>query len=177
MTGRRLLPQAYSRHRIRHPLFGAGGASDPHDIAVILLDESPGIAPATLPTAGFLDDRAAARPLDTQIVHACGLWVDARRQDRRASQPGVPRRHRRYSQQGFSALLPSWLKLTSNAALDSGGSCSDDQGAPHSYGGITSNLTVWIAITVDPNCRWLGQGARLDANSARDFFGQLDKMP
>ena len=39
-----------------NPNFGAGrGASDTGDVAVIVLDQSPGITPASLPTAGLLD--------------------------------------------------------------------------------------------------------------------------
>ncbi len=36
---------------VTHPFgfSGPGGASDPHDLAVVLLDSSPGIAPAQLP--------------------------------------------------------------------------------------------------------------------------------
>src|SRR5215470_18870422 len=34
-----------------NPLFGGGGNDDPHDVAVIVLDDSPGITPAQLPAA------------------------------------------------------------------------------------------------------------------------------
>ncbi len=34
---------------------GAGGSSDPHDLAVVLLDTAPSITPAQLPTAGLLN--------------------------------------------------------------------------------------------------------------------------
>jgi hypothetical protein len=51
-----------SRERgVTHPDFGfsgPGGASDPHDLAVVLLDVAPGIAPAQLPTEGLLDELA-----------------------------------------------------------------------------------------------------------------------
>jgi len=84
---------------------------------------------------------------------------------------------RRYSQQSFSALQPNWLKLSSNAALDNGGSCFNDSGAPHFYGGVTSNLTASMSIIVDPNCRSLDKTYRLDTASARDFLGQFVVLP
>jgi hypothetical protein len=50
---------------VTHPEFGAGGASDPHDIAVVLLERSPGIAPAVLPAAGLLDQLKANHSVPT----------------------------------------------------------------------------------------------------------------
>ena len=162
---------------VSDPLFGAGGKSDPHDIAVILLDQSPGITPATLPTAGFLDDQAAAHTLQSQTFTPVGYgWT---RIDKTQGPGGLVFRDgvRRYSQQRFSALEPSWLKLSSNAALDSGGSCFNDSGAPHFYGGVTSNLTVSMSIDLDPICRSVDKTYRLDTTSARDFLGQFVALP
>ena len=51
---------------VSHPEFGTGGASDTHDIAVVLLEEAPaGITPAQLPTAGLLDQLKASHQLLT----------------------------------------------------------------------------------------------------------------
>jgi Trypsin len=49
---------------VGHPEFGTGGASDTHDIAVVLLEEeATGITPAQLPTAGLLDQLKASHQL------------------------------------------------------------------------------------------------------------------
>jgi len=159
------------------PLFGSGAKSDPHDIAVFLLEQSPGITPATLPTAGFLDAQAAAHTLQTQMFTPVGYgWT---RVDKTEGPGNLVFRDgvRRYSQQSFSALEPSWLKLSSNAALDNGGTCFNDSGAPHFYGGVTSSLTVSMSIAVDPVCRSLDKTYRLDTKSARDFLGQFVSLP
>jgi hypothetical protein len=56
-----------------NPQFGSGGASDTHDIAVVLLAQVPaGITPARLPTAGLLDQLKAAHELDDQTFTAVG---------------------------------------------------------------------------------------------------------
>ena len=53
--------------------FGAaGGGSDSHDIAVVLLERSPGITPAVLPAAGLLDQLKANHELDDRIFTAVG---------------------------------------------------------------------------------------------------------
>ena len=58
---------------VAHPEFGAGGVSDTHDIAVVLLDEAPaGITPAQLPTAGLLDQLKASHQLDDRTFTAVG---------------------------------------------------------------------------------------------------------
>jgi len=49
---------------VGNPLFGSGGASDPHDIAVVLFAQPlTGITPARLPTARLLDQLKAWLPL------------------------------------------------------------------------------------------------------------------
>ena len=42
---------------------GKHGRADPGDIAVIILDQAPGITPASLPTAGLLDELKARHVL------------------------------------------------------------------------------------------------------------------
>ena len=74
---------------VSHPEFGTGGASDTHDIAVVLLEQAPaGVTPAQLPTAGLLDQLKASHQLRTQTFTAVGYGT-ARGQDRRAARvPG-----------------------------------------------------------------------------------------
>ena len=45
-----------------HPLFGSEGASDAHDVAVVLLADAPGIPPAALPHLGALDELRPRQP-------------------------------------------------------------------------------------------------------------------
>lgn len=156
-----------------NPLFGQGGMSDTHDMAVILLEESPGITPATLPTAGFLDDQSLTGQRFTAVGYG---WT-------RADKTGGPHSLvfrdglRRYAEQTFYALQPSWLTLSTNPSLDSGGGCSNDSGGPHFFGGVTSNLIVSTTITGDQNCRAIDKTYRLDTPSARDFLRQFVTLP
>jgi hypothetical protein len=62
---------AASRY-VGNPLFGSGGASDTHDIAVVLFADPVGITPARLPAAGLLDQLKAAHQLDDQTFTAVG---------------------------------------------------------------------------------------------------------
>ena len=162
---------------VRHPLFGSGGQSDPHDIAVILLEKSPGIAPAELPTADLLDQRQAAGAMHDQTFTAVGYgrahvdktggphaWLE---------RDGV----RLYATQTFLSLQPSWLRLSMNPSLDSGGACAGDSGGPHFLGGVESDLVVSITVGGDRWCRATDDTYRLDTESARDFLAQFVALP
>jgi hypothetical protein len=63
-----LLPGTY----VTNPEFGSGGASDTHDIAVVLLQAPAGVTPARLPAAGLLDQLKAAHELDDRTFTAVG---------------------------------------------------------------------------------------------------------
>ena len=162
---------------VAHPLFGSGGTSDPNDIAVVLLAESPGTAPARLPAAGVLDDLQAAHALDDATFTAVGYG------ETRADQTGgwharVPRDGiRRYASQQALSLRPSWLVLSSNAATGDGGSCYGDSGGPHFLGGPDSDLVVSTTVALDTTCRAVDQTYRLDTPGARAFLAQFVGLP
>jgi hypothetical protein len=160
-----------------HPLFGTGGASDPHDISVILLDQAPGIAPAELPTAGLLDTQQATGELRTQTFTIVGYG--ATRTDKTGGPHAIvfPDGVRRFAAVRFLSLQPNWLLLSSNPSLDSGGSCYSDSGAPHFIGGTSSNTLASIMGNLDPTCRARDKTYRLDTESARDFIGQFVNLP
>jgi hypothetical protein len=150
-------------------LFGTGGQSDPHDIAVIVLDDAvTGITPAKLPAAGLLDRlplRSArftavgygeVRDVKTTGPHA--LYFD-----------GV----RRYVTQGFLSLQPAWLLLSMNFSTGSGGTCYGDSGGPHFYGGPDSDELVALTVTGDNVCRATDKDYRLDTPSSVSFLSQF----
>jgi secreted trypsin-like serine protease len=168
-----LLPGTY----VTNPLFGSGGASDPHDIAVVLLAQAPaGIAPAQLPTAGLLDQLKAAHELDDQTFTAVGYGTV--REDKTGGPhslffDGV----RRYALQSALNVEPSWLLLSMNPSTGSGGTCYGDSGGPHFLGGVESNLIVSITITGDAWCRATDKTYRVDTASARDFLDDFVTLP
>jgi secreted trypsin-like serine protease len=149
--------------------FGTRGQNDPHDIAVVVLDQpATGITPAELPAAGLLDNpsvRAStftavgygtARDVKTTGPHA--LYFD-----------GV----RRWASQTFLSLQPAWLLLSLNFATGSGGACYGDSGGPHFYGDASSNKLVAITITGDNVCVATDKDYRLDTQSAISFLSQF----
>src|SRR3954447_2271455 len=84
---------------------GQGGAANPHDIAVVVLDQAVTITPARLPAAGLLD----RLPLKTSRFPAVGYGTV---RDIKTAGPhafyfdGV----RRWVDQGFHSLQPAWLR-------------------------------------------------------------------
>jgi Trypsin len=145
---------------------GQGGASDPHDIAVIVLDQAiQGITPARLPSAGLLD----RLPLKSATFTAVGYGTV---RDIKTTGPhafyfdGT----RRWVEQGFLSLQKAWLKLNMNFATGNGGSCYGDSGGPHFYGGPDSNNLVATTITGDAVCVATDKDYRLDTASAMSFL-------
>lgn len=161
---------------VTHPGYGysgQGGHSDPHDLAVVLLDASAaGITPAQLPPANLLNQIN----LRTQTFTAVGYGTV---RETKTTGPnafffdGV----RRYAEQTFLSLQPIWLTLNMNPSTGSGGTCYGDSGGPHFLGGPTSRLEVSITVTGDAVCRATDTTYRLDTASARDFLGNYVSLP
>jgi secreted trypsin-like serine protease len=161
---------------VTHPEFGSGGASDPHDIAVVLLERSPGLTPAVLPAVGLLDRLKASHSLRDRTFTAVGYGTV------REDKTGGPHALffdgiRRYALQSALNLEKSWLLLSMNPSTGSGGTCFGDSGGPHFLGGVRSNLLVSITITGDAMCRATDKTYRLDTASARDFLDEFVVLP
>jgi Trypsin len=164
---------------VTHPDFGfsgPGGASDPHDLAVVLLDSSPGIAPAQLPTLGLLDELKASHQLPSQAFTPVGYGTV---RDDKTGGPhalffdGV----RRFASQSYKSLQAAWLGLSQQPSTGDGGTCFGDSGGPHFLGGEASNLTVSVTVTGDAQCRASDRTYRLDTPSARAFLGEFVDPP
>ena len=164
---------------VTHPAFGfsgPGGFSDPHDMAVVLLDSVPGIAPAQLPTEGLLDELAHdARRSATFTVVGYGTVREEKTGGPHGLVPidGV----RRFALQTFRSLQPAWLTLSQQPSTGDGGSCSRDSGGPLFLGGETSNQLVSITSIGDAQCRASARSYRIDTPSAREFLGQFVDLP
>jgi hypothetical protein len=148
--------------------------SDPHDLAVVLLDKAvKGIAPARLPAAGSL----AALPGSQQFT-SVGYGAQAV-----TSGPGGKTFH--YSDVRFvavgtlNAITPSWLRISQNASTGNGGTCYGDSGGPNFLGaGATeTNILAATTITGDTPCRSTNVDYRLDTPSARAFLGKYVTLP
>jgi V8-like Glu-specific endopeptidase len=154
-----------------NPLYGSGGQSNTYDVAVVVLDQTiTGVTPARLPTANQLD----AMDLQSQRFWAVGYGTV--RDDKTGGQhnlsfDGI----RRYVDQGFRSLTNSWLNLSMNPSVGSGGTCYGDSGGPHFIG--NSNVVAAITVTGDRWCRSTDVDYRMDTPSARDFLGQFVRLP
>jgi hypothetical protein len=174
-TTRGLFPGTF----VTHPEFGfsgPGGASDPHDMAVVLLKRSPRTAAATLPSLGLLDDLRARGELEGATFTAVGYGTV------RDDKTGGPHAFsfdgiRRFVLQSFSTLEPAWLQLSQQPSTGDGGTCSGDSGGPHFLGGVKSNLLVSITVTGDAMCRATDKTYRLDTPAARDFLDDFVAVP
>jgi hypothetical protein len=150
---------------------GPGGRSDPHDIAVIVLDAPvSGVTPATLPTLNYLD----SIPLKTQRFTAVGYGT-VREDKQKGPHSLFFDGQRRFADQGFMSLTKSWLNLSMNPSIGSGGTCFGDSGGPHFLG--SSNLVVSITITGDTFCRATDATYRTDTASARAFLDDFVTLP
>jgi hypothetical protein len=153
---------------------GPGGASDPHDLAVFILDAPVTITPAQLPTRDLLETMEGQLSEQTFTAVGYGVARDTKKKGPHAlTYDGA----RRYVQQSFSSLQPAWLTLSINPSTGDGGGCSGDSGGPHFLGGTASNLVVAITFTGDPFCRSIDKTYRLDTPSARSFIGSYVTLP
>jgi len=145
--------------------------SDPHDIAVVLLDRpQKRITPARLPTLGLLDELAKLNVLQSQIFTAVGYG-----ETRETKSGGWSALEfsgtRMVSTSSFDALNKAWVRLSQNPATQDGGACYGDSGGPNFLGGTASNMVVATTITGDAVCRATNVVYRLDTQSAREFLG------
>jgi secreted trypsin-like serine protease len=155
-----------------NPLYGTTNAhSEPYDIAVIVLDSAvTGATPARLPTLNYLDSIA----LKNQRFTAVGYGVA--RDDKTKGQHSLFfDGQKRYADQSFRSLTKSWLNLSMNPSIGSGGTCYGDSGGPHFLG--SSNLVVAITVTGDRFCRSTDVTYRTDTASARNFLKDYVTLP
>ncbi len=146
-----------------------GPTSDPHDIAVIVLDEAPqGIVPATLPTLGLFDAMKKAGTLNAQRFTAVGYGD----QTRVHATTGAPAfgfdGYRWVATSGFNALNGAWLRLSQNPSTGNGGTCFGDSGGPNFLG--DTQVIAATTITGDSVCRSTNVDYRLDTAEARAFL-------
>jgi secreted trypsin-like serine protease len=147
--------------------------SDPQDIAVITLDQPPGLTPVQLPTAGLLDQMKKDGTLNQGTRFTSVGYGD----QEPANEPGGKvypfTGERRVADGAFNSLQDVWLKLSQNPANGNGGTCFGDSGGPQFLG----NVQVSITISGDTVCRAVNLDYRLDTPQARDFLSDFVSLP
>ncbi|HXI81633.1 MAG TPA: trypsin-like serine protease [Verrucomicrobiae bacterium] len=153
-----------------NPLYG-GPESDPHDVAVIVLDEAPaGITPAHLPTANLLDQ------LDLKSQRFVTVGYGVARDDKTKGPASLFfDATRRSVDQGFRSMTKAWLNLSMNPSVGSGGTCYGDSGGPHFVG--SSDVVVAVTVTGDVNCRATDVDYRVDTDESRAFLSEFVTLP
>lgn len=154
--------------------------SDSGDIAVLLVaaDDTKGITPATLPTAGLLDQLSAQHGLDGAAFTNVGYGVQ-----NRVVGGGVPYYQdanpipRMFSFSTFNALNGGYLRLSQNPSTGDGGTCFGDSGGPQFFSHEGTTLIVSITITGDAVCRSTNVTYRLDTASARNLLSSFVTLP
>lgn len=162
-----------------NPNYLAGnGTSDTGDVAVIVLDQSPGITPASLPTAGLLDERQASHILNDTRFTAVGYGT-IRETNRTGFQGILDNVDRNRVEQGFLSLTKAWLTLSMNLSTGSGGTCYGDSGGPHfiHLNGVETDIIASITVTGDAPCKATDKTYRMDTESARSFLENFVDLP
>lgn len=153
-------------------------AADTSDIAVIVLDESPGIEPARLPTAGLLDELKDSGVLRNTRFTAVGYGT-IRVTNTTGPHGILDNMDRNRVEQGFRSLTKSWLNLSMTLPTGDGGTCYGDSGGPHfiHMNGEETNIVVSITITGDVPCVSSDKTYRTDTEAAREFLSQFVDLP
>jgi hypothetical protein len=155
------------------PSYG-GGQGDPHDLAVVVLDDPvPGIEPADLPAEGSLSNLPRNQTFTSVGYGAQAVTID--------HGPTFHYADVRYfaTSDTLFATNKAWLRISMNPTLGDGGTCYGDSGGPNFLGaGATeTNIVAATTITGDFLCRATNVVYRLDTVSARSFLGQFVSLP
>jgi hypothetical protein len=128
--------------------------SDPHDIAVVVLERA---ITGALPKG---------TPITSVGYGAQSVTVD--------KGPTFHYADVRYAATGtLSTVTPNWLRASMNPTVGDGGTCYGDSGGPNFVGDILAATT----ITGDFMCRATNVDYRLDTPSARAFLRQYVTLP
>ncbi len=157
---------------------GPGGLADPGDVAVIVLDDAPGIVPASLPPAGLLDDLKASQVLKETHFTAVGYGT-VRDSNQTGFQGILDNLDRNRSEQGFLSLTPAWLTLPMTPSNGNGGTCYGDSGGPHfiHLDGVETEIVASITVLGDAPCKATDKTYRMDTESARSFLAGFVDLP
>jgi V8-like Glu-specific endopeptidase len=161
-----------------NPLY-TNRASDPQDIAVIVLDEPVRrVTLAQLPSAGLLDQMKQAGTLNGTRFTSVGYGLQEPDPSPGGIQHAFPM-ERWVSSGEFNALNKSWLKISQNDATGDGGTCSGDSGGPQFLGSGANETDTQVSITItgDTQCNATNVDYRLDTPQARAFLGQFVSLP
>lgn len=162
-----------------HPDY-PGPASDPHDIAVIVLPAAEvasrwSFTPATLPTENQLG------ALAPQGLNSTDWFVAGYGTQEAANGPGGQTHPgggvRMKAPVTFDALNKAWVRLAMTAPQGNGGACYGDSGGPDFAVIGGRNVLAATTITGDTPCYATNVTYRLDTPGARAFLAPFVTLP
>lgn len=164
---------------VTNPAFNQA-QSDSGDIGLLILDarDTRGITPATLPSAGLLDEILASGAFAAAPVTNVGYGLQ-----NRVVGGGVPFFQdvnpipRMFSFSTFNALNKGYIRYSQNPATGNGGACFGDSGGPQFFTFEGTTYIVSITITGDAVCRATNVSYRLDSEGARSFLAPYVALP
>lgn len=161
---------------VPHPEF-PGPASDPHDLAIIVLDQGTnGIEPAELPALNQFTTMSRKNGLRGQQFTAVGYGAQERQHTPGTGAPEFgDGGTRMFAISTFRALNDAWLRLSQNPSTGNGGTCYGDSGGPNFLGAGDGERDVIAAVTVtgDTVCRATNVVYRLDTPGAQEFLAMF----
>ena len=151
------------------PLY-PGPMSNPHDVAVVVLDKSvEGITPARLPAAGSLS-ALPSNQLFTSVGYGAHQVTNG---------PGGHRYLyddvRMVATGTLNSTNKPWLRISMNPSVGNGGTCYGDSGGPNFLD--TTDIVAATTITGDAVCRATNVDYRMDTASAQAFLSQFVTLP
>lgn len=157
-----------------------GTQADAHDIAVVEVPARDmarrwSFTPATLPTAGQLDQLGPSGLRSTEFVVTGYGTEDAQRGPGGHVHPGGGVRMK--APESFNVLNKAWLRLSMIEAQGNGGACYGDSGGPN-FAVLDGELVLaGTTITGDVPCYATNVTYRLDAPNARAFLDDFVELP
>lgn len=155
--------------------YGSGG--DHYDLGVVVFPSPiPGISPATLPSAGLLD-QLGSQGLHDEIFTTVGYGV-SRLLGGKYDGTGTPRVDRtsggtrKLVHESFFSFDPWVLRLEMH---EDGVTCTGDSGSPSLFDG--TSLIAGVSVSGDAACSNMDEHIRVDTPSARAFLGQYVSLP
>ncbi len=154
---------------VTHPEWGGSRYDDPHDIAVVLLDEPvAGIEPAQVAPLGTIESWSN-QELRDQLFTAVG-YGGVREDFTGAFDPIFYDGVRRLAYQEAHGANKVWLRLAMTPTNGNAGTCYGDSGGPHFIG--DTDVIISITVTGDVPCKAMDQTYRVDTAEAQAFLSQ-----
>jgi hypothetical protein len=153
-----------------------GNQGDFADLGVIVFDAPiPGISPASLPTAGYLDG-VHARDRFEIPGYGVSRYVGGRDNGGKRRMDPHSSGTRYLAGEVFTSLSPGWLRLRSAGSADI---CSGDSGAPSLLSGTDLVLGITaVEWSLDGSeCESAPWEQRVDTPAARAFLAQYVPLP